>query len=127
MNFDAKNRFVIKDFSNKPSFSSFLPGIAGLHGIPLWVFYVNRGQGIASFGLSDKNNSIVEFQPAIKAYQQTPLTGFRTFIKLIEDAKTDLVEPFADNSDASSVQRSMFVGFNEFTWIMTYKMFFEEI
>ncbi len=79
--FDEKKRFVIKDYNNKKPFASFLPGIAGVNGIPMWVFYVNRGQAIASFGVQDKNGAMMEFVPAHKAYQVTALHGFRTFIK----------------------------------------------
>lgn len=32
--FDQKNRFVIDHCQKKPTFSSFLPGIAGPKGIP---------------------------------------------------------------------------------------------
>ena len=80
--FDQQNRFVIEDFNSFPPFASFLPGIAGPLGIPLWAFYVNRGQAIASFGVESKNTPIMEFQPANKAYQTTPTTGFRTFLKV---------------------------------------------
>ena len=73
--------FEIKDYNKKRPFASFLPGIAGTLGIPLWAFYVNRGQGIASFGLHDKNHPIIPFTPANKAYESTPIAGFRTFIK----------------------------------------------
>ncbi len=48
---DEQGRFVIQDYAGKRPFSSFLPGIAGPLGIPMWVFYVNRGQAIASFGI----------------------------------------------------------------------------
>ena len=47
----------------------------------MWVFYVNRGQGIASFGTKNKDNAILEFFPANKAYQMVTSLGFRTFIK----------------------------------------------
>ena len=53
----------------RPPFASFLPGIAGPLGIPLWAFYVNRGQAMASFGVGSKDAAIMEFQPANKAYQ----------------------------------------------------------
>lgn len=91
--FDAHNRFVIENFAARRPFSSFLPGVAGTLGIPLWVFYTNRGQAIAGFGIEDKDNPILEFQPANQAYQTTPLTGFRTFIKLLGNGA--LYEPFA--------------------------------
>lgn len=78
-----KNKeFVIENFDKKKTFSSFLPGLAGKRGIPLWAFYVNRGQGIASFGLQDKNTQILEFNPAVTAYQSIGTNGFRTFIKI---------------------------------------------
>ncbi len=76
-----KNDFIIKNYDQKKTFSSFLPALAGKHGIPLWAFYVNRGQGIASFGIRDKNGSIMEFFPANAAYIHTAHLGFRTFIK----------------------------------------------
>ena len=57
------NEFVIENFDKQKSFSSFLPGLAGKKGIPLWTFYVNRGQGIASFGVQDKNSPILLFNP----------------------------------------------------------------
>ena len=30
------NSFSQADYARKPTFSGFLPGIAGVHGIPLW-------------------------------------------------------------------------------------------
>lgn len=74
--------FVIENYINKKPFSSFLPGIAGKMGIPLWAFYVNRGQGISSFGTRDKGNPILEFSPANTAYQTVDRIGFRTFVKV---------------------------------------------
>ena len=40
--------FIIEDYNNTKAFSNFFPGIAGIWGIPMWVFYVNRGQCISS-------------------------------------------------------------------------------
>lgn len=77
-------QFIIEDYQNKKTFASFLPGIAGKFGIPIWAFYVNRGQAIASFGSSSKDNAIMEFYPANKSYQNVSTKGFRTFIKLID-------------------------------------------
>jgi hypothetical protein len=108
---DQNRRFVIKEFSDKRPFSSFLPGIAGKLGIPLWVYYVNRGQAIASFGVKDKDSPIMEFQPANKAYRLTPYEGFRTFIKLQPGTSTSLYEPFAPWSPGD--QTSMSIGMNE--------------
>ena len=84
--------FTIGNYSRSPVFSSFLPGIADVWGIPLWVFYCNRGQGIACFGTDTKDRPILEFQSASRAYQMTPVTGFRTFLRL--DGNT-CVEPFS--------------------------------
>ncbi len=85
-------RFSIANYSQSPVFSSFLPGIAGVWGIPMWVFYVNRGQGIACFGTDTKDQPILEYQSASRAYQLTPTTGFRTFLKLDGGR---VFEPFA--------------------------------
>lgn len=73
--------FVIENYQSKPPFSSFLPGIAGLYGIPIWAFYVNRGQGIACFGIRDKNGAIMEYHPADNSYLLVDRIGFRTFIR----------------------------------------------
>jgi hypothetical protein len=40
--FDESGRFVIEDEAALRPFASFLPGIAGPMGIPMWAFYVNR-------------------------------------------------------------------------------------
>jgi hypothetical protein len=85
----------MKNYNSAPAFSSFLPGIAGPHGCPMWVFYCNRGQCVASAGIQDKDGAIIEFQPANKAYRTTALQGFRTFIKV--DGK--FYEPFRDRAD----------------------------
>ncbi len=77
-----ENEFIIKNYDRKRPFSNFLPGIAGKKGIPVWAFYVNRGQGISSFGVRDKNGPILEFSPGYTAYQIVNKIGFRTFIKL---------------------------------------------
>ncbi|MDD3796665.1 MAG: hypothetical protein PHE06_12025 [Lachnospiraceae bacterium] len=78
---DANHQFIIENYQKKPLFYSFLPGIGGKRGIPMWCCYLNRGQGIASFGVQDKEHSILEFCPAHQAAQRTPLQGFRTFVK----------------------------------------------
>jgi len=75
------NKFVVYNYNQQSPFANFLPGVAGKMGIPLWVFYTNRGQGISGYGLQDKNHPIMAFTPANKAYETTPITGFRTFIK----------------------------------------------
>ena len=73
--------FTIDNYQKQKPFSSFLSGIAGKMGIPLWAFYVNRGQLISSFGIRDKNGSIMEFFPANNAYHYVSKIGFRTFLK----------------------------------------------
>lgn len=75
-------KFVIEGYQTQKPFASFLPGVAGVKGTPIWVYYVNRGQGIASFGIEDKDGSILDFVPANQGYQRTALKGFRTFLKI---------------------------------------------
>lgn len=72
---------IIKDYDSQPAFADFLPGIAGENGIPAWCFFVNRGQGVASFGTQDKDHPIMEFRPAHTAWQDVKTKGFRTFLK----------------------------------------------
>jgi hypothetical protein len=110
-NLDERGRFVIRDYAGRRPFASFLPGIAGPLGIPMWVFYVNRGQAIASFGVESKDNPIMEFEPANKAYQTTAYTGFRTFLKLKRSAEEALYEPFAPGNIGEDAQ--MCIGMNE--------------
>src|SRR3989338_6628177 len=95
-------RFSINDYNRQKPFSNFLPGIAGLYGTPMWVFYVNRGQGVVSFGTRNKDNAILEFYPANKAYQVATQLGFRTFLKLTRNAKRMVYEPFKENGTASA-------------------------
>ncbi|MDO8580773.1 MAG: hypothetical protein Q7S13_04770, partial [Candidatus Omnitrophota bacterium] len=94
---DAKGCFAIDDYNHSKAFSNFFPGIAGLWGIPMWVFYVNRGQAISSFGVESKDKAFLEFQPANKAYRLTPLQGFRTLIKGKKANKEFYWEPFQIN------------------------------
>ncbi|MCS7202346.1 MAG: hypothetical protein NZ841_06195 [Dictyoglomus sp.] len=95
--------FIIYNYNYAFPFSSFLPGIAGILGIPMWCFYVNRGQCIASFGFETKDGAILEFHPANKAYRLTPIYGFRTFIK-IEDI---LYEPFSERFKNFEIENKM--------------------
>lgn len=96
-----KDVFVIENYNRARPFSSFLPGIAGEFGKPLWVFYTNRGQCISSFGARNKNGAMLEFYPANKAYQMTPHVGFRTFLKLRSGPSEICHEPFRVNGDSS--------------------------
>ncbi len=101
---DRCGNFIIENYQRAKAFSSFFPGIAGLHGIPLWAFYVNRGQALASFGIENKDGAILEFMPANQAYAMTSVKGFRTFIKIKRGDKVFFYEPFALNEDESSVR-----------------------
>ena len=97
--------------------SDFLNGLGGLWGIPMWAFYVNRGQGITSFGRQNKDGEIAKFLTAEKAYQQTPFTGFRTFVKGQRAGKTFTHMPFfprdLNTGEVDSVERNMMIGENE--------------
>ncbi|MBU1998840.1 MAG: cellobiose phosphorylase, partial [Candidatus Omnitrophica bacterium] len=86
--------FVIENYNTAKPLASFFPGISGEYGIPMWVFYVNRGQGVVSFGIKDRDSSIMEFLPANKAWESVSLSGFRTFIKVMGSNKSLFYEPF---------------------------------
>src|SRR5687767_3436091 len=73
--------FSIEGYNSAEPFADFFPGLADLTGKPIWAFYTNRGQAMSSFGVNTKGSAMLEFLPANKAYQATPLLGFRTFIK----------------------------------------------
>lgn len=79
---DKQGRYILENYGKKSVFSSFLPGISGITGIPLWCYYTNRGQAITCFGLEDKEHAIMEFLPAHQAYIQTGRMGYRTFLKI---------------------------------------------
>ena len=96
-------KYIIENYGKKSTFASFLPGISGVHGVPIWCFYVNRGQGVVSFGVNDKENSIMEFYPAHQAYQNVKTTGFRTFVKV----NGRVYEPFSDEDLPASMEIAM--------------------
>lgn len=98
--------FTIKNYGKESTFTSFLPGISGIYGIPIWCYYVNRGQGVTSFGVEDKDHAIMEFDPAHQAYQNVKRTGFRTFLK--KDGK--YIEPFSDENK----KHNMIISMNSF-------------
>ncbi|MCA9400328.1 MAG: cellobiose phosphorylase, partial [Candidatus Omnitrophica bacterium] len=102
---DEQGCFVIDQYNSSKPFCNFFPGIAGIHGIPMWVFYVNRGQGICSFGVESKDRAIMEFLPANKAYRQTTLHGFRTFIKIQTGNETKYWEPFQEGLLGTQYQK----------------------
>ncbi len=97
--------FHLADFNAARPFSSFLPGIAGEYGKPLWAFYTNRGQCVSSFGVRDRNGAMLEFHPANKAYALTPLLGFRTFLKIADAGGAVLHEPFQAGASVGVLQR----------------------
>mmetsp|Transcript_52127 Transcript_52127/g.156464 ORF Transcript_52127/g.156464 Transcript_52127/m.156464 type:complete len:1307 (-) Transcript_52127:86-4006(-) len=120
--FDDRGRYVLEDFDAKPTFSDFLPGMAGIYGKPVWTLYANRGQCIASFGFKSKNYPIMEFSSANKAYQNTATLGFRTFIQGRRGAHSFFAEPFAPSKTRFKglpdemhllPKRFMYVGANE--------------
>ena len=88
--------FVIENYNAAKPFASFFPGIAGAHGIPMWVFYVNRAQCVCSIGIEDKEHPIMEFLSANRAYQLAGNQGFRTFLKLRSGRDERFYEPFQD-------------------------------
>ncbi len=77
----ANKTFTQENYEKKSTFASFLPGLAGTKGIPIWCYYVNRGQAVASFGVEDKDHAIMEFFPAHQSYQLVDKQGFRTFVR----------------------------------------------
>lgn len=110
---DDQQYFVIEQFDQAKTFSSFLPGLAGLYGIPIWSFYVNRGQAMVSFGVQDKNHAITEFFPANQAYQRVSMNGFRTFVKLTGEHGTTIFEPFSAYGGTKGRTRNMYIKENE--------------
>jgi len=60
---EADGSYRIDNYDKIPSFASFLPGIAGADGVPIWCMYVNRAQAVVSFGLSSKNQALPSFCP----------------------------------------------------------------
>ncbi len=103
-----ESEFIIEDYDRLPPFSSFLPGLTGEDGIPMWAFYTNRGQGLASLGINSKAEAIMEFNPACTEYENTALKGYRTFVKV----NGKVCEPFRYRGDA---KRTMIVRKNSLT------------
>lgn len=98
----ADGHFIINNYNWASPFSSFLPGIAGRWGIPMWVYYVSKAQAIISAGVRDKDGAILEFTSFNKACQTVDREGFRTFIKLDD---SDIYEPFRKVDDPDIEQR----------------------
>ncbi|MFH1352180.1 MAG: cellobiose phosphorylase [bacterium] len=96
------NKFVIENYNWETSFSNFFPAISGKTGIPMWVFYVSRGQAVISAGVKDKNNQIMEFRSFNRALESVGTTGFRTFIKT---GKNKIYEPFRKTKQKNILQK----------------------
>src|ERR1039457_3300091 len=108
--------FAIEDYQHSKLFSDFFPGVSGLHGIPMWAFYVNRGQAVSSFGIESKDKAILEFQPANKAYRLTSIQGFRTFLKISDGKRQRFYEPFGNSvMSAFKVRQRMFITSQDLT------------
>ena len=80
--FYKNNKFIVEDYQNAKHFASFLPAIAGKNGKPLWAFFASVGQCMGGFGIDDRNTPYTPFDSATLAYQNIPIKGFRTFIKI---------------------------------------------
>lgn len=106
--------FVIENFDSKAPFCSFLPGLTGEKGIPIWSFYVNRGQCITSFGIDNKHKPIMEFFPANVAYENTAVKGFRTLVR----KNGEYFEPFFINK-SKNVKRDLYIKQNSFKIVET--------
>ncbi len=103
--FAGADGFVVEQYNDRAPFASFLPGIAGVSGRPAWVFYVNRGQAVASFGVRNKDGAFLEFNPADRAYQLTASRGFRTFLRITDSRGTVTHEPFQRGAGDAVRQR----------------------
>ena len=93
--------FVVEQYNDASAFSNFLPAIAGPWGIPLWCYYVNRGQAVCSAGVHNKDGQIIEFQSFNQACARVDREGFRTFVRLGELG----YEPFQRSEDERIIQR----------------------
>lgn len=116
---DQNGRYTLANYGTMEPFCSFLPGIAGETGVPMWCYYVNRGQCISSFGIEDKDHAIMEFFPAHQAYQYTQRVGFRTFLRI----NGQLMEPFGD----TQYQHQMHIGMNDLCIAETRKGILTEV
>ena len=57
---------------------------------------MSRGQGVASFGAGERDGAMMEYVPAVTAYEDTARKGFRTFIS----CGGRCFEPFAPDDPA---------------------------
>jgi hypothetical protein len=103
---DDSGDFTITNYNSSKLFSSFFPGLAGKNGIPMWTFYVNRGQCICSMGIEGKHHPIMEFLPANWAYNLVSTQGFRTFVKIYSGSSHTFYEPFQDKYQDEYLQKT---------------------
>ena len=72
---------------------------------------------MTAFGVQNKDGAISKFNTAEKAYQQTPFTGFRTFVKGSRGGEIPFAHmPFFPNGFMSKEEkpvRNMMIGMNE--------------
>ena len=92
--------YTLVDYQKRDTFASFLPGLSGKHGIPIWCHYVNRGQCITSFGVEDKDHAIMEFSPAHQAYEHVDRLGFRSFVRI----NGEYIELFSQENTEKNMQ-----------------------
>lgn len=120
--FDTFNRYIMQDFDINRPMSDFLAGIAGKMGVPTWAFFVNRGQGIASFGVKDKDGGIMKFDTAEKVYMNVQTQGFRTMLRGVRKGLFGVGgsefshQPFLTrgiSEHSSNLHRDMAIGINE--------------
>lgn len=95
-------KFVIKDYQNAKTFSSFLPAIAGVKGKPLWAFYANVGQVMAGFGVTSKETPITPFDSATLAYMNLSTRSFRTIVRVDKN----IYQPFFEAKESQSLEIS---------------------
>lgn len=112
--FGQGNEFILDGYDRAKTFAGFLPGIAGLDGIPMWSFYVNRGQALGSFGVRDKNGTIMEFFPANTLCRNIERQGFRTFLR-----KDGVIHEAFSSTSPDVVERSMAVEQNVLSVVET--------
>ncbi len=107
--------FVIRDYHRTKPFSSFLPGVAGLWGVPMWVYLVNRGQAVACFGTEDKDHAILPFESANLHHRRVATEGFRTFLRL----EGCYYEPFRSRQDDFEVHNRLEIRGNSLVLVET--------
>jgi hypothetical protein len=101
--------FVIENYNWAEPFSNFLPAIAGKWGVPLWAYYVSKGQALAAMGRGDKDGQILPFTSFNLACMEVGRRGFRTFVRRNHGP---VYEPFRRSTDRAITQ-TMKIGAGE--------------